>query len=75
MNTLFRIINAVFTGDEFQSVHEKIGFDQIYEQLEGIPYQLSIEQKKAVLNALTNDVSYGHLEKSTKRLIPAWSRL
>ena len=58
MNTLFRIINAVFTGDEFQSVHEKIGFDQIYEQLEGIPYQLSIEQKKAVLNALTNDVSY-----------------
>jgi tetratricopeptide (TPR) repeat protein len=58
MNTLFRIINAVFTGYEFQSVHEKIGFDQIYEQLEGIPYQLSIEQKKAVLNALTNDVSY-----------------
>jgi hypothetical protein len=58
MNTLFRIINAVFTGDEFNSVHEKIGFDQIYEQLEGIPYQLSIEQKKAVLNALMNDVSY-----------------
>ena len=58
MNTLFRIINAVFTGYEFQSVHEKIGFDQIYEQLEGIPYQLSIEQKKAVMNALTNDVSY-----------------
>jgi len=58
MNTLFRIINAVFTGDEFQSVREKIGFDQIYEQLEGIPYQLSIEQKKAVLNALMNDVSY-----------------
>jgi hypothetical protein len=58
MNTLFRIINAVFTGDEFNSVHEKIGFDQIYEQLERIPYQLSIEQKKAVLNALMNDVSY-----------------
>jgi hypothetical protein len=58
MNTLFRIINAVFTGDEFNSLHEKIGFDQIYEQLEGIPYQLSIEQKKAVLNALMNDVSY-----------------
>ena len=58
MNTLFRIINAVFTGYEFQSVHEKIGFDKIYEQLEGIPYQLSIEQKKAVLNALMNDVSY-----------------
>lgn len=58
MNTLFRIINAVFTGDDFNSVHEKIGFDQIYEQLEGIPYQLSIEQKKAVLNALMNDVSY-----------------
>ena len=58
MNTLFRIINAVFTGEEFQSIHEKIGFDQIFEQLEAIPYQLSIEQKKAVLNALTNDVSY-----------------
>jgi hypothetical protein len=58
MNTLFRIINAVFKGDEFNSIHEKIGFDQIYEQLERIPYQLSIEQKKAVLNALMNDVSY-----------------
>jgi len=58
MNTLFRIINAVFTGEEFRSAHQKLEIDKIFKQLKEIPYQLSVEQKKAVINALTNDVSY-----------------
>ena len=58
MNTLFRIINSVFSGQEFESRHEKVQVDEIYEQLKEIPYQLSLEQKRAVVNALTNDVSY-----------------
>lgn len=58
MNTLFRIINAVFSGEEFQSSHNKIAAEEIFETLKEIPYQLSIEQKRAVINALRNDVSY-----------------
>ena len=58
MNTLFRIINSVFSGHEFESRHEKVQIDDIYHRLKEIPYQLSIEQKRAVVNALTNDVSY-----------------
>jgi hypothetical protein len=58
MNTLFRVINSVFTGEEFQSVQLGMDISQIFDQLKEIPYQLSIEQKKAVVNALTNDVSY-----------------
>jgi hypothetical protein len=58
MNTLFRIISAVFSGVEFQSNHKKVAVEDIFEQLKEIPYQLSIEQKKAVINALSNDVSY-----------------
>lgn len=58
MNTLFRIISAVFSGEEFQSNHDKVVIEEIFEKLKEIPYQLSIEQKKAVFNALTNDVSY-----------------
>jgi len=58
MNTLFRIINSVFSGHEFDRRHEKIQIDEIFQQLKEIPYQLSIEQKRAVVNALTNDVSY-----------------
>jgi signal recognition particle GTPase len=58
MNTLFRIISAVFSGEEFQSNHDKVVIEEIFEKLKEIPYQLSIEQKKAVINALTNDVSY-----------------
>jgi len=58
MNTLFRIINAVFTGEEFRSTHQKLEIEQIFNKLKEIPYQLSVEQKKAVVNALTNDVSY-----------------
>ena len=58
MNTLFRIISSVFSGHEFDSIHQKVEIDDIFEQLKAIPYQLSIEQKRAVVNALTNDVSY-----------------
>jgi len=58
MNTLFRIINSVFSGQEFDSRHEKIQLDDIFQQLKQIPYQLSIEQKRAVVIALSNDVSY-----------------
>lgn len=58
MNTLFRIINAVFSGEEFQSSHEKVATEDVFERLKEIPYQLSIEQKRAVVNALNNDVSY-----------------
>ena len=56
MNTLFRIINAVFSGEEFQSSHEKVATEDVFERLKEIPYQLSIEQKRAVVNALNNDV-------------------
>ena len=33
MNTLFRIINSVFSGQEFESRHEKVQVDEIYQQL------------------------------------------
>lgn len=58
MNTLFRIINSVFSGEEFKSSHDSIAKEDIFERLKEIPYQLSIEQKRAVVNALSNDVSY-----------------
>lgn len=58
MNTLFRIVNAVFSGEEFQSTHDKVAVAEIFEKLKEIPYQLSVEQKRAVANALSNDVSY-----------------
>jgi hypothetical protein len=58
MNTLFRIINSIFSGQEFESNHENVAIGEIFEQLKEIPYQLSVEQKRAVVNALTNDVSY-----------------
>ena len=58
MNTLFRIINSIFSGQEFESNHQNVGIDEMFAQLKEIPYQLSVEQKRAVVNALTNDVSY-----------------
>jgi hypothetical protein len=58
VNTLFRIINSVFSGEEFESIQDKVGITEIFERLKEIPYQLSIEQKRAVANALSNDVSY-----------------
>ena len=58
MNTLFRMVNAVFSGEEFQSTHDKVAVAEIFERLKEIPYQLSVEQKRAVANALSNDVSY-----------------
>jgi len=58
VNTLFRIISAVFSGEEFQSIHDRIAIKEIFEELKQIPYQLSIEQKRAVVNALRNDISY-----------------
>ncbi|QNJ32763.1 P-loop containing nucleoside triphosphate hydrolase [Synechococcus sp. PROS-9-1] len=58
MNTLFRLINTVFSGEEFQNHHPKIASNSIYECFSNIPYQLSVEQKQAVINALQNDISY-----------------
>ena len=58
MNTLFRLINTVFSGQEFENQHPKVDLNSIYNCFSNIPYQLSVEQKQAVINALQNDISY-----------------
>ena len=58
MSTLFRLISSVFSGEEFVNVHESESIEDIYAGLEEIPYQLSNEQKQAVINAFQNDISY-----------------
>ena len=58
MNTLFRLINTVFSGEEFENQHPKVDLSSIYNCFSNIPYQLSVEQKQAVINALQNDISY-----------------
>ena len=58
MSTLFRLIASVFSGEEFINAHENEKLEDIYSGLEEIPYQLSNEQKQAVINAFQNDISY-----------------
>ena len=50
MSTLFRLISSVFSGEEFVNAHESESIEDIYAGLEEIPYQLSNEQKQAVIN-------------------------
>tara|TARA_B100000214_G_scaffold206914_1_gene150064 strand:+ start:1056 stop:3575 length:2520 start_codon:yes stop_codon:yes gene_type:complete len=58
LSTLFRLISSVFSGEEFVNAHESESIEDIYAGLEEIPYQLSNEQKQAVINAFQNDISY-----------------
>ena len=41
MNTLFRLINTVFSGEEFENQHPKVDLDSIYNCFSNIPYPVS----------------------------------
>ena len=49
MNTLFRLINTVFSGEEFENQHPKVDLNSIYNCFSNIPYQLSVEQNRLSL--------------------------
>ncbi|NDC37178.1 MAG: hypothetical protein EBZ48_03900 [Proteobacteria bacterium] len=58
MTTLDRLLDAVFGGDKFESMHPEVDEEKIFDCLSRLPYSLSKSQRSAIYRALRNDVSY-----------------
>lgn len=58
MTTLERLLESVFSGQQFDSEHPPISKEQISTVLARLPYSFSKSQRTAIYRALRNDISY-----------------
>ena len=58
MTTLNRLLESVFEGKRFESIHNSIPTEKVEKAIKEIPFTLSSAQKSSIYQAFTNDVTY-----------------
>ena len=58
MTTLNRLLESVFAGKRFESIHNSIPTEKVEKAIKEIPFTLSSAQKSSIYQAFTNDVTY-----------------